>query len=173
MKRLIVVLILLGSSAVLFAQTKNPVTTVVREILPRKQKNLIAAAEMMPADKYGFKPTPQQMSFAKLVLHVTESNNFLCAKAGDAEEPKSGNLKETDGKEKLVAALKASFDFCGSALAKLDDSKLGDPVEIFGGQKGTRAFALFAITNDWADHYAAAAQYLRLNGILPPTAQKQ
>lgn len=173
MKRLMVVLILLGSSAVLFAQTKNPVTTVVREILPRKQKNLVAAAEMMPGDKYAFKPTPQQMSFAKLVLHVTESNNFLCAKATDAEEPKLGNLKETDGKEKLVAALKASFDFCGSALAKLDDSKLGDPVELFGGQKGTRAFALFAITNDWADHYAAAAQYLRLNGILPPTAQKQ
>ena len=24
---------------------------------------------------------------------------------------------------------------------------------------------------DWADHYGASAIYLRLNGILPPTAQ--
>jgi len=173
MNRVIAVLVLLGSGAVLFAQTKNPVTDVVRQILPRRQKNFVAAAEQMPADKYGFKPTPQQMSFAKLVLHVTESNNFLCAKAGNAEEPKLGDLKETDGKDKLVAALKTSFDFCSSALAKVDDSKLGDPVELFGGQQGTRAFALFAITNDWADHYAAAAMYLRLNGMLPPSAQKK
>lgn len=173
MKRVIAVLVLLLFSAVAFGQAKNPVTDVVRQILPRRQKNLVAAAEQMPADKYSFKPTAQQMSFAHLVLHVSESNNFLCAKASDAEEPKLGNLKESDDKDKLVAALKASFDFCSSALAKLDDSKLGDPVELFGGQKATRAFALFALTNDWSDHYAAAAQYLRLNGMLPPTAQKK
>jgi hypothetical protein len=41
----------------------------------------------MPADKFGYKPTPQQMSFAGLVLHITESNNYLCAKAGDVPEP--------------------------------------------------------------------------------------
>jgi uncharacterized damage-inducible protein DinB len=146
---------------------------VIREILPRRQKTLIAAAEQMPADKYSFKPTPEQMTFGKLMLHVTESNNFLCAKASDSEEPKSPALKENDDKEKLVAALKASFDYCSTALAKVDDSKLGDPVELFGGQKATRAFALFALSNDWADHYAAAAQYLRLNGMLPPTAQKK
>jgi hypothetical protein len=80
-------------------------------------------------------------------------------------------LKETDGKDKLVAGLKASFDFCTTALAKVDDSKLGDEVELFGGRKGPRAFALIALTNDWADHYSSAAMYLRLNGRLPPTAQ--
>jgi len=80
-------------------------------------------------------------------------------------------LKESDGKDKLVAGLKASFDFCTTALAKVDDSKLGDEVELFGGRKGPRAFALIALTNDWADHYSSAAMYLRLNGLLPPTAQ--
>jgi uncharacterized damage-inducible protein DinB len=173
MKRILAVLVLLGFSPLGFAQTKNPVTDVVRQILPRRQKNLIAAAEQMPADKYSFKPTPQQMTFGKLVLHVVEANNFLCAKASDTEEPKSPGLKETDDKDKLVAALKSSFDFCTTTLGKVDDSKLADPVELFGGQKATRAFALFAITNDWADHYSAAAQYLRLNGMLPPTAQKK
>jgi len=82
-------------------------------------------------------------------------------------------LKETDGKDKLVEALKASFDFCNSTLAKVDDSKLGETVELFGGRKGPRVFAMFALTNDWADHYSAAAMYLRLNGMLPPTAQKK
>lgn len=173
MKKVMVVLLIVTSSALAFAQEKNPVSTVIREILPRRQSNLVTAAEQMPADKYSFKPTAEQMTFAKLVLHITESNNFLCAKAGDVPEPKAARLEETDGKDKLVTALKASFDFCTTALAKVDDSQLGEPVELFGGRKGTRAVALFALSNDWADHYSAAAQYLRLNGMLPPTAQKK
>jgi uncharacterized damage-inducible protein DinB len=174
MNRVFALIALLASTAVLLAQeTKNPVSTVVKEILPRQQKNLVAAAEEMPADKYEFKPTPQQMSFAHLVMHVAESNNHLCAKIGDSPEPKAAELKETDGKDKLVAALKASFDFCDTMLAKVDDSKLGDTVELFGGRKGPRAAAMFFLTNGWADHYSAAAMYLRLNGMLPPTAQKK
>lgn len=173
MKQAIVLAAIVLSSVSVFAQeTKNPVSTVIREILPRQQKNLVAAAEEMPADKYAYKPTEPQMSFGKLVMHIAESNNHLCAKISDSPEPKT-ELKETDGKDKLVAALKSSFDFCTTALAKLDDSTLGDTVELYGGRKGPRAFAVFALAMDWTDHYSAAASYLRLNGMLPPTAQKK
>jgi len=165
--------VLLISAAIAFAQDKNPVTSVVREILPRQQKNLVAAVDEMPADKFGYKPTEQQMTFGHLVLHIVESNNYLCSKIGDIPEAKPPiPLKESDGKERLVVALKTSFDFCATALGKVDDSKLADEVELFGGRKGPRAFAVIALTNDWADHYSSAAMYLRLNGILPPTARK-
>lgn len=170
MKRSICLFLLCAATAV-FAQDKNPVTSVVREILPRQQKNLVAAVEEMPADKFGYKPTEQQMTFGHLVLHIIGSNNHLCSTIGDVAEVQAPSLKESDGKEKLVAALKASFDFCNTALGKVDDSKLGEEVELFGGRKGARAFALIALTNDWADHYSSAAMYLRLNGMLPPTAQ--
>ena len=173
MKRLLLVLAFAALSTPLLAQqNKNVVTDVIREMLPRQAKILIGAVEEMPADKFSFKPTPPQMTFGHLVIHITESNNYLCAKAGDVAAPKVPELSETDGKDKLLAAMKASFDFCTTALAKLDDSKLGDTVDVFGGRQGPRAFALIALTNDWADHYSAAAQYLRLNGLLPPTAKK-
>ena len=171
MKRTIGLFLLFAATAV-FAQDKNPVTSVAKQILPRQQKNLVAAAEEMPADKFGYKPTEQQITFGHLVLHIIESNNYLCSHIGDVPEVKPpAPLKESDGKDKLVAALQASFDFCNTALGKVDDSKLGDEVELFGGRKGSRAFALIALTNDWADHYSSAAMYLRLNGLLPPTAQ--
>ena len=170
MKRALVVLLLLAATAAL-AQDKNPVTSAVREMLPRQQKNLVAAVEEMPADKFGYKPTERQVTFGHLVLHIVESNNHLCSRIGDLPEVKGTNLKDDDGKDKLVAALKASFEFCSTALGKVDDSKLSDEVELFGGRRGTRAFALIALTNDWADHYSSAAMYLRLNGLLPPTAQ--
>ena len=171
MKHALLIFLSLALTAA-FAQDKNPVTTVAREMLPRQQKNLVAAVEEMPADKFSYKPTEQQMTFAHLVLHIVESNNYLCSKIGDTPEVKAlVPLKESDGKDKLVAALKGSFDFCSTALAKVDDSKLSDEVELFGGHKGTRAFAVIALTNDWADHYSSAAMYLRLNGMLPPTAK--
>ncbi len=151
---------------------KNPVTSVVREIMPRQQKNLVEAVAEMPAQKFDYKPTPQQMSFAHLVVHITNSNNYLCAKIGDVPAPKGPELKDSDGKDKLLAALRSSFDFCTTALQKVDDSKLGDSIQAFGGREAPRAWALFALTNDWADHYGAAAMYLRLNGLLPPTAKK-
>jgi uncharacterized damage-inducible protein DinB len=164
--------ILFFAATAVLAQDKNPVTSVAKEILPRQQKNLVAAVEEMPANKFGYRPTEQQMTFGHLILHIVESNNYLCSKIGDVPEVKAAvPLKESDGKEKLAAALRASFEFCGTALAKVDDSKLGDEVELFGGRKGSRAFALIALTNDWADHYSSAAIYLRLNGLLPPTAQ--
>jgi uncharacterized damage-inducible protein DinB len=165
-------ILLLFASSLVFAQEKNPVTSVVKQILPRQEKNLVAAVDEMPADKFSYKPTEQQMTFGHLVLHIIGSNNHLCSTIGNIPEPKpSVPLKESDSKDKLVTALKASFAFCSTALDKTDDSKLGEEVELFGGRKGPMAFALIALTNDWADHYSAAATYLRLNGLLPPTAQ--
>lgn len=171
MKRVLCLALLFTATSVL-AQEKNPVTSVIQQTLPRQQKNLVAAAEEMPAEKYNYRPTEEQMTFGHLVLHVIESNNHLCSKITDVPEVKAAvPLKDSDGKDKLVAALKASFEFCSTNLAKVDDSKLGDEIELFGGRKGSRAFAMFALSNGWADHYSAAAMYLRLSGLLPPTAQ--
>lgn len=151
--------------------TKDPVTASLRMLLPRSRNNTLGAITAMPADKFTYKPTPDQTTFAHLVAHIAGSNNFLCAKAADIPEPKVEEVKETDGKDKLLAAATASFDFCSDALGKMDDSKLGDSVELFGGRRFPRAMAALGLASGWADHYAAAAQYLRLNGILPPSAQ--
>ncbi|MGB7436587.1 MAG: DinB family protein [Candidatus Acidiferrum sp.] len=151
-------------------QVKNPVMTTLRAIEPRQQKNILAAIDAMPADKFSYKPTSDQISFAHLVVHITESNNGMCAKIADIPAPKVEEVKEADSKDKLLAAARASFDFCSTALANVDDSKLGDKVD-FGRTQGPRAMAVFFLAGGWSDHYGAAAMYLRLNGILPPTAQ--
>ncbi|MGA8762577.1 MAG: DinB family protein [Candidatus Sulfotelmatobacter sp.] len=159
------------STSAASAQTKDPVTASLRMLLPRSRNNILGAITAMPADKFNYKPTPEQMSFAHLVVHIIGSNNSMCAKAADIAEPKVEETKETDAKDKLLAAATASFDFCGDALGKMDDSKLGDSVELFAGHQFPRAMAALGLASGWADHYAAAAMYLRLNNILPPSAQ--
>jgi uncharacterized damage-inducible protein DinB len=150
----------------------NPVATAVRSSLERQSRNLIAATDEMPSDKYSYQPTPAQITFGHLVMHMANSNFHLCSMISGVEAPKTDELKETDGKDKLTGALKASFDFCTQSLAKVDDSKLGEVVFTRGSFTLTRASAMIALTNDFADHYSGAAMYLRLNGLLPPTAQQ-
>ena len=151
--------------------TKDPVSTSLRMQLQRSQNNIVGAVEAMPADKFAYKPTADQMTFGHLVVHIVGSNNLFCSKVADVPAPKVDEPKESDSKDQLVAAVKTSFSFCNEALGKMDDSKLGDDVELFGGRHVPRAMGALALAGSWADHYGAAAMYLRLNNILPPTAQ--
>jgi hypothetical protein len=148
----------------------NPVSGFVKAGVARYEKNMVAAAEAMPAEKYGFKPSPEMNSFGHLVMHIAQSNNTFCAKISGQTAP-DVKIAETDAKDKLVAAVKDSFAYCAAALAKVDDSKLGEQFVLFGNRPISRGGALVALGGSWTDHYATQAIYLRLNGILPPTAQ--
>jgi hypothetical protein len=151
--------------------TGNPVVSALRQMEARQSKNLIGAADEMPADKYSYHPTPDQMTFAHLVMHTAQANNTFCA--GIAGEPvHEMKMNESDSKEMLTKALKDSFGYCEQVLAKADDSALGQSVTLFEGQTATRASALIRLAASWADHYGTAAMYLRLNNLLPPSAKK-
>src|SRR5882762_10423742 len=150
----------------------NPVSGFVKAGVARYEKNMVAAAEAMPTEKYGFKPSPEMNSFGHLVMHIAQSNNTLCAKISGQTVPEV-KIADTDPKDKLVAAVKDSFAFCTAALAKVDDSKLGEQFVLFGNRPISRGGALVALGGSWTDHYATQAIYLRLNAILPPTAQPE
>ena len=154
-------------------QGKGPVSDALRQMLVGREKNIVAAFEEMPADKFGYKPTPEQMTFGHLAVHIAEGNYFFCANTGAVAQPKSEELKDTDTKDKLVAGIKASFEFCHTALASADDSKMNENITWFDGKPRTRAWAFLGLASSWADHYGMAAVYLRLNGLTPPSAEKK
>jgi hypothetical protein len=79
-------------------------------------------------------------------------------------------LAPTAGKKELVAALQRSITFCNAALERVSDTQLADTVTWYG-QRTSRATPAIGLLTDWADHYGQQAIYLRLNGILPPTAR--
>jgi uncharacterized damage-inducible protein DinB len=153
--------------------SKSPVSDALRSTAKRSSTNLIAAAEQMPAGKYGFKPTPAQMSVGDIVAHLSGGNDYLCSSISGVQAPKRSEMNKGATKAQLVSALKESFRFCDEALAKVDDSALTDKVPFFGGREVSRAEMMFVAAEDWADHYSQLAIYLRLNGLLPPTAKKK
>jgi len=76
-------------------------------------------------------------SFGHLAMHIAQANNTFCAKISGQTAPDL-KIAETDSKDKLVAAIKDSFAFCTTALANVDDSKLGEQFVLFGNRPISR-----------------------------------
>jgi hypothetical protein len=151
----------------------NPLTASLRKQFDDYAKNLVATAEIMPAEKYSFKPTPENMTFGKTIGHIADVNNAICSKLFTAPATPFAKSSDADPKEKLVAGLKASMDYCGEQFSKMTDANLSEMVPFFGGRQINRMGAALAVVTDFADHYAGLSIHLRMNGLLPPTAQKK
>ena len=164
--------VLLVSLASVGSAQGAPLAQAFRDDAKDVGKNLMAAADLMPADKFSYKPTAPQMTFADIVVHLSQGNDFLCSAIGGAKAPTRAKVEATATKAALVARLKETFDFCDGALAKLDDAKLTEQLPMFGGKTMSRAAVVILTVGDWADHYSQMANYLRLNNLVPPTAKK-
>jgi DinB superfamily len=158
-----------GSAQVL-AQDTNKVANFVRAALTARSKEITAATVEMPADKFDFRPSPQDMTFAQLTLHVAVGNYLYCSKIGGVAEPVLPEIADTEPKDKLIERLKASFTFCTTALAKLDDSNKSEVLTL-GDTKTTRAMAILTLTGTWSDHFAIQTAYLQANGLTPPASK--
>jgi uncharacterized damage-inducible protein DinB len=151
--------------------SSSPVADGLRGLVARNATNMVGAAEEMPADKFSYHPTPQQWTFAHLMNHATGANYGMCSAIAGVPMPKTEKLQDTDPKDKIVSALKASFQFCQDSLKNLTDANLSEEIPFFGGRKVTRGGMIIIMADDYGDHYSQASGYLRLNGLLPPSAQ--
>jgi uncharacterized damage-inducible protein DinB len=189
MKTLHVALLALALPAGLAAQQTaaappaNPITTVFRTRTLAQQRNLALAFDSIPEAKFGYKPTPAQLTIGYVAQHLANDNYFFCNNFGDAKATRPekdtatpDSVKAKWPKDTLVAKLKESFSFCETALNQLDDAKLADQVtQTFNGntRQTTRAQFVLGHVADMADHYSQIANYMRLNGLIPPTAQRR
>ncbi len=153
------------------ATIPNPITSLLEQQVVRYGQWQVAGTEAMPADKYSYRSTPETRTFGQLLLHVAQFNNNICARISGMTAPDVKDVKDTNGKDKLVAAVEGSFDFCTPALSGLDDSTLGQSAGKMGPDTLSRGGAMVILGDDWFDHYSTMAIYLRANGINPPSAQ--
>ena len=162
------------------APPANPITTAFRGRIMNFHRNIAQAFDSIPESKFGYKPTPAQLSIGYIAQHVTDDNYFFCSNFGSSKPTRAAkdtttadSLKAKWPKDTLVAKLKESFKFCQDAIGQLDDTKLAEAITLtFGGQSrpSTRASMVLGHALDLADHYSQLANYMRLNNILPPTA---
>jgi len=135
---------------------------------------LVAAFDSIPASKYSFRPTPAQQSIGFIAQHLEAANYGLCERLGVARGNRSpqdaapDTVKAAWPKDTLVTRLRASLAFCDSAVSKLIDSQLNQPIAY--GPPGSNLKAvpsrtLLGFVTDLAEHYSQLASYMRLIGV--------
>ena len=116
--------------------------------------NVSKAADMVPADKYTYRPAPTVRTFGQLVGHIADSYNYYCARAAGREIQWSDAIeKGNTSKATITAKLKQSLDVCTAAYG--DAGKVGALIDNVGH------------TNL---HYGNIITYLRMLGLVPPSS---
>ena len=136
-------------------------------------RKLTAMAEDFPEDKYDFKPTPEQRSFAEQLLHAAGScyyftNPVMGQKPPAAEDPKRDQYKS---KADIVAFVKKSFADGATALQSKGEKGLTTEVVYFSQQKSRVLDIANGIIEHSGEHYGQLVVYYRLAGLVPPESR--
>ncbi|HMG01537.1 MAG TPA: DinB family protein [Edaphobacter sp.] len=155
------------------------------------EKQFMGVAKVMPAEKYNFAPSaaifvesqktdylsPNDKgvsTFAGMVKHVAQANYFFAGMVSgmkpDVDVKAIGDLKD---KDQIVAAVQGSFDFAHKAMATLTTQNAFESVssKAFGPEATRASVAGFLVAHGF-DHFGHLSEYLRMNGLIPPSSQK-
>ena len=156
---------IVGSAA---AQSGFPATsflTPVKAAWESTRNLVIGIVEIMPEDKYDFKPTPNVRTFRDNVIHLVGENYLFFGRvAGENLGNPAQNLKSRD---ELIKALRESYEYGAKVWAGLTEEKALEMIEV-RGQKVQRWSAMLAAIQDNMNHYGNLVIYVRLNGLVPP-----
>jgi len=147
------------------------------------ERNIMDAAEAMPADKYGFAPTAGEFAnvrtFGGQIRHLAATNYLLAAAAmGESPPTHAGDEQGPDSvitKQQHIAYLRGSFQAIEQAIDAIGDRRIpvvSSPISPFQGGTATRISLIADAMIHSYDHYGQMVVYLRMNGVVPPASRR-
>ena len=152
------------------AAPANPITASEKGLYSFISNAVIGAAQKMPEENYGFKPTPEVRSFGQLVGHVADASYMFCSQAVGEANPNKNIEKTKTTKADLVAAVKDAVAYCNTAFDGMTDAKGSEMIKLFNFNLA-RLSLLSLNTAHTDEHYGNMVTYLRIKGIVPPTSE--
>jgi uncharacterized damage-inducible protein DinB len=137
-------------------------------------RKLIAMAEDFPEDKYDFKPTPAQRTFAEQLLHAANANYFFTDAALGEKMPAEEDPKRADYKTKadVVAFVKKAFADGAAAIRAKGDAGMSDLiVDPFEHKQYRISDAAYGFIEHSGEHYGQLVVYYRIAGLVPPESR--
>jgi uncharacterized damage-inducible protein DinB len=153
----------------------NPQSQSLKGFYNFNKRVIIASAEKMPAEHYGFKPAPEVRSFAELAGHVADGNYLTCAAAKGEPNPQTEiqhTEKTAKTKDEVVKALKASFGYCDAVFDNLTDATLKETYKV-GGAERPKITVITVNVYHGGEHYGNMVVYLRMKGVTPPSSEPE
>ena len=154
-------------------KSADPELKVVLDSWNEIGRKLIAMAEDFPEDKYDFKPTPAQRSFAEQLLHAAGANYYFTNPAMGLKPPAGEDPKRDQYKSKadIVAFVKKSFADGAAAIQSKGEKGLTTEVIYFPNQKARVLDIAYGIIEHSGEHYGQLVVYYRLAGLVPPESR--
>jgi uncharacterized damage-inducible protein DinB len=182
MKPLLIAALVLGTTSVFHAQTKNPqgltpqahqtdsaLTAQTRRLFESGSDNVLKAARTMPEASYSFKAVDGVRTFGELVAHIADVQATLCGNIS-GHRPAKPNAQPMS-RDARIQALQASIGECDTAFGELSAENMGTLVQTPAGQL-THLSALLYIISHASEEYGELALYLRLNHLAPPASDE-
>ena len=165
-------------------QTGKKNSDQVEYLLQFTERKVLALAEAMPAEKYGFAPTAGEFNgvrnFREQLKHIA-ADNYLDGATLLADQSPPGHLGPGESgpasvktKAEVIAYVKDSFAYLHRAVRTMDDGNvpLRRPNFLpYGPAVTTRLLIMLANIGHTNDHYGQLVEYLRMNGIVPPASR--
>lgn len=157
--------------AILFCCVFRVYSQGVLEDFQKKWKNAatytLAVADSMPAEKYDYRPTEQEMTFRQQLLHIVGNVMWLSSTYLGGEKFEKDLKSDKYSKAEVIEILQSAFAISSLALQQLKPEQLEEKVEFFAGPMNKRQ--ILTLLNDHHTHHRGQLMvYLRLNGIKPP-----
>jgi uncharacterized damage-inducible protein DinB len=137
-------------------------------------RKLIAMAEDFPEDKYDYKPTPAQRSFAEQLLHAAGANYYFINPVMGKKPPAEEDMKRDNYKTKadIVAFVKKAFADGAAAISSKGEKGLTDTIDDpFAHQKVRVIDYAYGFIEHCGEHYGQLVVYYRLAGLVPPESR--
>lgn len=172
MKKVITLLMLFSSFAsTLFAQQDNFVKEYL-ERLENSRKYLILVAETMPEDKYGFKATPEAMSFAENLMHIAwamdwHSQSLMGGRKARDWDTDTELKVDKKSKKEMITTVNKTFDKTIEFISNFDVKKFKERLD-YAGLDRTKRQILLLLSDHITHHRGQMLVYMRLNGLKPP-----
>ena len=167
-RRLLIFLGLLLPAAVFCQSADSLFLKAAISRLNNARNYTLKVAAAMPAEKYSYKPVPDEMSFSEQLLHLAGNISWLSRSYLSTGEPSiTGTLTANAAKADVIYVVTKTYDDALHVLGRFKKESLGDTVRFFAGPMNK--LQIIQLLNDHQSHHRGQlAVYLRLNGIKPP-----
>lgn len=155
-----------------FAQTPtDPLSAALKRQWDGIALNLKESAEIVPAERYSFRPSQDVKTFAGEMGHAANTHYFFCARIKGEPNPNKMDYEKETNKDALVKGVIASNDYCSSVINGATDMWLMEMVGQ-GAQVQPRAAILSAHIAHSNETYGTVVPYMRMSGIVPPSTAR-
>ncbi len=136
--------------------------------------NIVALAEVFPADQYEWAPTETVFPFRRHLVHVSQASYFILG-VGGVEPPEGvdvrGALENVTEKEDVIAFLKQAHEFAVSGIRGMSDEAMDSMVSLYGDPERTVRAATLAYLRHNSEHLGQLISYARMQDIVPPWSE--